>query len=88
VAAGAARGPLVLATVVAPRWPGLKAVVASPDAENTRSIRALAKAGFTPATEIVATAGSARPERPELLYVLDRLHMLGPGPGPGSGPAG
>ena len=72
-----------LGTVVAPRWPGLKAVVASPDAQNTRSILALAKAGFRPAAETVAATRSGRPERPERpeqLYVLDRLHMLGPGP--------
>ncbi len=66
-----------LAKVVAPRWPRLKTVVACPDARNTRSIRALAKAGFRPVSETVSAA-SAKPERPELLFALDRLHMLGP----------
>jgi aminoglycoside 6'-N-acetyltransferase len=67
-----------LVRVVAPRWPRLKTVVASSDAANTRSIRALAKAGFRPASVTVPAAHSARPERPELPFALDRLHMLGP----------
>ena len=68
-----------LVTVVAPRWPRLKTVVASPDAANTHLIRALAKAGFRPASETVQAAHLVGPERPELSFALDRLHMLGPG---------
>jgi 8-oxo-dGTP pyrophosphatase MutT (NUDIX family) len=68
-----------LVTVVTPRWPRLKTVVASPDAANAHLIRALAKAGFRPASETVPAAHPAGTKRPELSFALDRLHMLGPG---------
>jgi 8-oxo-dGTP pyrophosphatase MutT (NUDIX family) len=74
-----------LVQVVAPRWPRLKTVLASPDAADPRSIRALEKAGFRPAAANVPAArpagprpGPAGPGQPELSFALDRLHMLGP----------
>ncbi|HEY1919732.1 MAG TPA: GNAT family N-acetyltransferase [Streptosporangiaceae bacterium] len=61
-----------LQQVVFPAWPRVPYVVASPDARNTRSIRALEKAGFTRSHEIPGDPG-----RPELLCVLDRARIFG-----------
>jgi NUDIX domain len=75
-----------LIQVVVPRWPRLKTVLASPDAADPGSIRALEKAGFRPAAAAVTAArlagprpGLARPGQPELSFALDRPHMLGAG---------
>ena len=61
-----------LQQVVFPARPRLPFVVASPDARNTRSIRALEKAGFTRSHEIPGPQG-----HPEMLCVLDRARIFG-----------
>lgn len=64
-----------LQQVVFPAWPAARRVAASPQTANRRSVRALEKAGFTRARVI---AGE-RDDRPELLCVLDRQRIFGPG---------
>lgn len=61
-----------LQQVVFPAWPRVPYVVASPDTRNTRSIRALEKAGFTHQHEIPSPQG-----QPEMLCVLDRARIFG-----------
>ncbi len=64
-----------LEQVVFPAWPAARQVAASPEMANRRSVRALEKAGFTRRRMI---AGQ-RDDRPELLCVLDRQRIFGPG---------
>jgi len=58
--------------VVLPAYTGVPRIIASPDAHNTRSIRALEKAGFT--RGCIAAPGQLDPE---YFCVLDRRRTLG-----------
>jgi len=59
--------------VVFPAYPRVPRIIASPDARNTRSIRALEKAGFTRARPAAAPGRLDR----EYFCVLDRRRVLG-----------
>ena len=60
-----------LRDVVMPAHPAAKEAVASPDAANASSVRALEKAGLVPAGQIAGESG------PEALCALDLVRFLG-----------